>query len=316
MLKKQGDVIGDSYMKILYFSDKYAFDVMGIKRSIFEELGRRGIDAIFQEKSGIGRILELIKIHNPNQIWLAHSGLMIAKETKSNIDIPIIGFGFSDPYYFLEGRLKSYDVYITNHRKTYLYLRTKFKIPIYHNPSACDLLFHKNLELKKDIDISCIGLGEHPRFKDKRERIKIVNRLRGETEFNIHVYGRKWPRQNKNFSHIGGGEFLRVINRSKIGLDIQDANSPLSHRIFEYSACGTPTITREKDEVHRVFKRDREILTYSDYDDLKGKLTFYLRNPEKLSQMGLNAQKRCVREHDIRHRVKRILKFLNAKNFK
>ena len=109
-------------MRILYFSDRWGDNVMGTKRSIFEELKIRGIDVIFQNKSNINKILGLIKTLNPDQIWLAHSSLTLPCD-KSMIKKPVVGFGFSDPHYFFDTRLKSYDIYITNHYGTYLKYR-------------------------------------------------------------------------------------------------------------------------------------------------------------------------------------------------
>jgi len=297
-------------MKILYFSDTYAYGVMGTKRSIYEELVRRGNTVMFQDKKKIRKILGISNFYKPDQIWLAHSGLVIPKGTKKGIKAPIIGFGFSDPNYFSEERMENYDAYITYHYETYLYLKAKFGIPILYNPSACDFRFHKKIEVKKDIDISCIGLGRHPRFKNQLERIEIVNKLRKETTFNIHAYGRSWPTHSKNFSHVGGDKFLDIINRSKIGLDIQSVEMNPAHRMFEYLACGTPIITRNRPEIKRVFEPNKEILVYDSYDDLKEKLIYYLGNPEKLNQIGLNARKRCVKEHDIKNRVDTIFAFL------
>ena len=36
----------------------------------------------------------------------------------------------------------------------------------------------------------------------------------------------------------------------------------------------------------------------------------YLNNPEELGAIGLNAQARCVRGHNIKHRIDGILNFL------
>lgn len=289
-------------MRILYFSDTYAHEVMGTKRSIYEELVRRGNTVMFQDKKKIEEILGIVGFYKPDQIWLAHSGLVISGDTKKKIKVPVIGFGFSDPNKFTEKRLEAYDAYITNHYETYLSVGKK--LPVHYNPTACDFRFHKNLNLEKDIDISFIGLAHHPHFKNKNERIEVINRLWEETDFRIEVWGNGW-----STGKIGDQIFLGVINRSKIGLDIQDEGSPLAHRMLEYSACGTPVITRNRPEVEEVFISNEEILVYDSYDDLKEKLVYYLGNVKELNQIGLNARKRCEGEHDIKYRVDKILNF-------
>jgi len=295
-------------MKILYFTDKYTFNTYGTKRSIYEEVKNKGYDIIWVDKSKIISVLNLIDRLNPDQIWLSHSGLVLPYGIKKQIKIPIIGFGFSDPYYFSSERFKSYDVYVTNHYETFEKYKTV--IPVHYNQTACDFKYHKNLYLKKDIDVSLIGCGLHPRFKNKKERLEIVKDINNTVSCNLQVYGSGWFSASYTHKAITGSEFLNVINRSKIGLDIQDFFSPLAHRMFEYSACATPVITRERDEVFKVFEKDKEILTYKNKKDLKEKLNYYLKNADLLTEIGVNAANRCKKEHDVSFRVAGILDFL------
>lgn len=291
-------------MRILYFSDSYAHNVMGTKRSIQEEIARRGNTVIYQDKTKIPDILNLIKAHKPDQAWIAHSFALLSPDIRRKAGVPVIGFGFSDPNGFKEDRLLGYSAYITNHYATYL--KYKNEMPVFYNPTACDFRFHKTLYLERDIDISFIGVERHPYFKDEYMRMKTVNFLERDLGIRIMAYGQGWLG-----GKIEGMKFLEVINRSKIGLDLQDEESPLAHRMFEYSACGTPVITRERAEVKSLFIPDEEILTYESYDDLKEKLIFYLENPKKLETVGRKAKDRCLREHDIKYRVDGILDFLD-----
>lgn len=295
-------------MKILYFSDKYAHGVMGTKRSIFEEVKRRGHEILWVDKQQVKQILNLIGQHNPNQIWLAHSDLRLPNGYKKKIDLPVVGFGFSDPYYFSEERFNSYDVYITNHYQTLE--KYKDQLPTFYNPTACDFNFHTNLHLPKTIDISVIGTAVHPRFQNSRERIHIVNKLRKDLPYKIITYGHQWPKHVNNNNQITGKDFLQVINASKIGLDIQDDWSPLAHRMFEYSSCGTPVITRFRPEILKVFKIGEEILTYNNYNELKNKLDYFLTHEEELESLARNAAARCRKDHDIKNRVNSLLGFL------
>jgi len=291
-------------MRILYFSDGYGNNVMGTKRSIQEELVRRGHAIIYQHRSRIPDILKLIKTYSPDQVWLAHSFILLSPEVKKKAGVPVVGFGFSDPYNFVEARLNGYTAYITNHFKTFE--KYQDRLPVHYNPTACDFRFHRNLGIEKNVDASFIGIASHPHFKNKIERIEIIERLRRETAFKVEAWGQGWPD-----GKIEGMEFLTAINRSRIGLDIQDEHSPLAHRMFEYAACGIPVITRKRLEVEGVFLPGEEILTYSYYEDLRDKLNFYLiQNPDDLERIGFRAMDRCFIEHDIKHRVDGILSFL------
>lgn len=80
--------------------------------------------------------------------------------------------------------------------------------------------------------------------------------------------------------------------------------------MFEYLACGTPVVTRNRPEIARVFEPGKEILVYDSYNNLKEKLIYHLGNIKELNQIGLNAQERCVKDHDIKNRVDAIFAFL------
>lgn len=292
-------------MKILYFADNYTFDNYGTKRSIFEEMRSRGHEMIWCDKADINKIRHFIWAMEADQVWLAHSGLTIDPRDKEKIKIPIVGFGFSDPYYFDEARLDSYDVYVTNHRETF----EKYKgiKPTLYNPTACDFRFHKPAATQGK-NITVIGVGEHPRFADRLMRHKYVDMLRADG-FRIHVYGKKWPKHPDNHPYVTGDEFLSVIQDSIIGIDIQDSFSPLAHRMFEYAGCGVPVITRERPEVYDVF-HPCEIITYSDYHDLLVKLQFHTFNPSIAMKISSATLKRCIQEHNISHRIDKLLEGL------
>jgi spore maturation protein CgeB len=291
-------------MRILYFSDGYAWHVMGTKRSIAEEVRRRGHEVIYLDKGLIGDIKSLIFDHKPDQIWMVHTGLSFSEKIRKKIDVPIVGFGFSDPVYRIVDH-KRFDVYITNHFETYKEVSKKMKC--IYNPTACDLSFHQKINLRKTIDLLMIGTGTHSRFKNKKMRIQYVNKLRKDCSWNTSAYGKNWPKHLRNHGHIEGQPFLVAINSARLGLDIQDEISPLSHRMFEFGACGTPVITKHRPEVLMHLEKDKEVLTYNNYDDLLEQVKYYLSNPSKLEQIGTNVLERCVRDHNISNRVDHIL---------
>ena len=72
-------------MKIIYFSDNYAYDVMGTKGSIAEEVSKRGYNVLVIDKKQINKILDIIKLHNPDQVWLVHSWLSIPKNLRKRV---------------------------------------------------------------------------------------------------------------------------------------------------------------------------------------------------------------------------------------
>jgi hypothetical protein len=306
-------------MNILYFSDDYAKNVCGTKISIYNEMIKRGHNVIWQDKKFISNkvrydtvrnyLLKSINEHNTDQIWLAHSGLTLPYDLKSLINIPVIGFGFSDPYYFNHNdRFPSYDIYITN--SIDIFNKYKKIKPMIYNPTACDFNFHRlpSGHVNKRNFVSVISRGKHPRFTNKNMRVDVCKFLIL-NDIDLRIYGKDWGDLISN-SFVEGDLFLKAIHESCIGLDIQDTFSPLAHRMFEYSACETSVITRDRDEVKIHFEEDKEILFYNTKEELLSKLKFYDKNRNLLTKIGFKAYLRCLKEHDIKYRINHIIKEL------
>lgn len=294
-------------MKILYYTyKKYAWNVYGTTRSMAEELENNGHEVRVVDRQHIDNILR--DTGDADQVWLVNSGLTIDKETKSRINIPVIGFGLSDPYEFTTSRFDSYDAYITNYFDTYD--KYKHKIKCHYFPVGCNIKFHTHKEVEKTSYASIIGCAIHPRFTDTHTRLNYINELRS-CGIQIDAYGDGWTNHKDNHRYISGNNFISAIQKSKIGVDIQEDYSPLAHRIFEYGACGVPSITRNRPEVYEMFDDD-EILTYDTFEDLKDKLLWYKNRTQDLNIIGMKALKRCRKDHDITNRIRDLLTFLKG----
>jgi len=166
---------------------------------------------------------------------------------------------------------------------------------------------------KKDIDISVIAPGIQPEFEHPETRLVIVDVLRRQLpDLLICCYGNGWNVHPNNFPEVKEEALFDVIGRSRIGLDIQDVGSPFDTTMFEYLICGTPVITRARPEVSKIFKPDKEILTYSDYVDLRCKLCFYLDDGySDLCRIAENGFKRYLSSHTIKYCSGEILTLIN-----
>ena len=301
-------------MKILYYSDNYTWDNYGTKRSIYLELKKRpGFKVKWVDRSEVGNIVKKATSYKADQIWLSHSALTIPQEHKNALNkegMKIIGIGMSDPYYFKTDRLDSYNAYITNHIGTYE--TYKSAIPCHYNRTACDFQFHKyERSIQRDVPVSIIGTAEHPRFENKMERFDIVVLLRNKG-VKVAAYGTGWPEHQDNHGHVEGKKFRKIIQRTMLGLDIQDKDSPLAHRMFEYSGCAVPVITRRRDEVFSCFEENSEILMYDSHEELLDKVSYYISRPAELEKIGLKAYERCKKEHDIKNRIDDMIPFINS----
>jgi len=294
-------------MKILFFSDNYGDNIMSLKRIIREELVRRGVEVVYRDKADTKHVLALVETIKPDQVWLVDSGLTLPCD-KGVIKQPVVGFGFSDPHYFSPSRLESYDAYMTAHYATYI--RYKDVMPVLYSPDSYDPHTYRNLRSEKDIDVTCIGTAFHPRFPNVRERVDVINRLRLETNINIRAYGHGWPAHDNNYGYVAGDALVDIINRSKIGLDIQGGEYSFSERVLHYSGCGVPVVTRSCVDARMGFEEGVEILTYDSYSSLREILVDYITAPGELEYIGNAAQARCLKDHTVDHRVGDMLTFI------
>lgn len=309
-------------MKILYLSDHYAKNVQGTKVSIFGEVEKRGFDIEFQdihskERNVIdGELLKRqVKEKGYTDIWIAHtwvnySGCSLAE--LNDLGATVLGFGFSDPNNFDSGKLDNYNSYATNHYYTYTRLRDE-GYPSFYFPTACDSLYHRDLGLEREYDVTVYGAGMHPFHEPKNYRSMILRKLMQDLpQYRFHLFGSGWDEDLDCAPPLGGEDFLRALNTGKLGLDLQQEPSPLAHRMFEFTACGTPAITFDRPEIRMMFDVGVNILTYSDYDNLKAKIVALLSDEEYRSRLKSQMYRFAHGHHNISNRVDGLIPWLQS----
>ena len=268
-------------------------------KSIYEYLQIQGyLVDIFTKKE-----IEDIDFTKYDIAMLHGSGAILTNDIYQQCDIPILSFGHSDPNLFNEIHFNQGNIYFTNDLKLSRILKEK---PVYYFPTACDMRYHVNLNLNKTTDILTYGKGSHP-FVTNRN--KIVNKLRRKG-FKIRCFGREWDKHEDTHGFIEGEELSKEICQARIVLDLSNADTAWSHRIFEVSARGTTCLTYDREDTREMFMPYKEILTYKTIEDMMSTLDYYLNAEEELVLIGKNAQERCYKDHDISVRIQELLKIL------
>lgn len=78
-------------------------------------------------------------------------------------------------------------------------------------------------------------------------------------------------------------------------------------RVFDVMACGRPVFTEENPAVHELFEVGVELMTYTDPEDLLGKLEAFAKDPERGLEMGRRARMAIEERHTVDHRVETML---------
>lgn len=221
------------------------------------------------------------------------------------------------------------------------YQRIGCKNIIHHQPGV-DLSVYKKLEgVKKDIDVSFVGLWSKPRQR-------LIDHLRS-NGINIFVRGMGWPE-----GPISQDELIQTINRSKITLslntpafyfgwrplvrlffrranfgetgshvklDIQNLfdnirmwlmkrNRQVKSRHFEAPACGTFSLTQDADDLRDYLELGKEIVVYENNKDLVDKIKYYLAQEEEREAIAKAGYVRAQRDHSQERRFEDIFRMI------
>ena len=127
-------------------------------------------------------------------------------------------------------------------------------------------------------DVVFVGTWERP-------RAQMLEQLNG---FALRVWGNDWHRLRPGSAlHLSvagravyGGELARVFGASKVSLSfLRRANRDLhTSRTFEIPACGGFQLSERTEEVLNFFEEGKEIECFSSLDELKDKITYYLKH--------------------------------------
>jgi spore maturation protein CgeB len=122
-----------------------------------------------------------------------------------------------------------------------------------------------------------------------------------------------WPQNVRRIEHLPPQTHRAFYNAQKFTLNITRADmikagySP-SIRLFEAAACGIPIITDHWRGLESIFRIGEEILVAENADDV---LRMVRDTPaEKRRQIGINAQRRVLREHTASHRAQALERYI------
>lgn len=215
---------------------------------------------------------------------------------------------------FVENISKYYDYFfIIDSEDVLNYVKISSRV-VKSLPLACDLNIHRSVDLtaaereKYGSDICFVGTV-------KFHRVDVLKAL---TEFDLAIWGywlEKLPELKKFYrsQHVFGEEAVKIYNASKIALDIHlsygtsEKRFNVTPRVFEVPACGAFLLVDDNPCLNDLYKVGEEIICYSDENDLKEKIKYYLSHPEERKAIARRAQERAYRDHTYEKRIKDIL---------
>lgn len=192
----------------------------------------------------------------------------------------------------------------------------------YYLPLACDPEVHKEVSLTEEeeerykCDISFVGAGYYNR---RTSFLRLI-------DFNLKIWGSEWDLSSPLGRYIQDQgrrikpeEYNKIFNSSKINLNLHSStyHQGVNHfgdfvnpRTFEIASSGGFQLVDYESELHKFFKIEEEIICYRDTDELREKIKYYLKHPEKREEIEKKGQKRAHQEHTYESRMKEMIAFM------
>ena len=131
-------------------------------------------------------------------------------------------------------------------------------------------------------------------------------------EFDIHIHGDcGWNLllDQKNVKILPllnyYSELPLLYNACKINFNAtsRQMKEAVNQRVFDVPACGAFILTDYQKSLDELFDVGKEIIVYSDKDEIPGLVKYYLDNPGKREAVAVKGMERVVKEHTYKRRL-------------
>jgi hypothetical protein len=165
----------------------------------------------------------------------------------------------------------------------------------WYAPEGADPVFHRPLEVERDIDIvfvgQCYGM-----------RMKLMRYLR-ERGLKVETWGSGWPNGFASFDKT-----VELFSRAKFVLGVGGVGmmveiSHLKGRDFEVPMCGALYLTSFNPELADHYKIGHEIFCYSSFEECADTAHWLLRQPQLAQTAREDVLARCLKEHTWEQRI-------------
>jgi spore maturation protein CgeB len=230
--------------------------------------------------------------------------------------------GFSPQYSYWKDVARLYDFFFTFQPGRFLDALRDYGVrnPIYL-PAGCNPSIFRKIELtpqEKKLygsDLSFMGTPDANR-KD------LLTRL---GSFDLKIWGRGWEgffeKGERMRGIVRGRRWIdnltaaKIYNASRINLNIHTSPSLRDYanqKLFAIAGCSSFQLVDRREAIPELFEIDKEIVVFENLDDLLEKIEYYLTHPREREEIAKNAQVRAYQEHTYKHRMREMMKFIEA----
>ena len=172
-----------------------------------------------------------------------------------------------------------YAKYATFSSATFPCLHKEFKrynTNSYHLRQGYDSkIFNKIKDSKKNIDLLFIGTKD----KNRAQKIKFLNYF-----FDVVCYGEGWD--NKP---IYRNKLNKIFNKSRVVINFNRKGDGFSVKLSQILGSGAFVITEYCDDLKKLFKKNKNLVWFSDIHELKNICQIYLNNKKLRNKIASNS---------------------------
>jgi len=260
------------------------------------------------------KFLEICLKFKPDYIFMSLANYEIYIETlvmiKKSIKTVLLNWCSDDSWRFKEhsklyGRF--FDYSITTDKNAYFKYKQNKIDAILSNWGCPNKWLNKTKNSSKcKYDITFIG-------SSYMGRDKIVNKL-FKDGFKINCFGFGW--KNKP---VKSHRFSKILNNSKICINFSRSRKNVFQtkaRIFEITGSGSLCITEKSKDTNKFFQNNKELVIFNNYNELKNKISYYIKNPKLRDKIALRGYERCKKNYLYSKIIKQVFDKIDQKKRK
>lgn len=148
----------------------------------------------------------------------------------------------------------------------------------------------------------------------KKERKLVIERI--SREHMLHLYTRSACEENSHIKLCGPVDYQRqmplVFRNSKINLNItsKTIETGISQRVLDILACGGFCLTNYQPEIAEYFEDGKELVMYTDMEDLAQKAKWYLQHDEERTVIARAGYEKIRKQFLLRDRLTELMEIV------
>lgn len=198
---------------------------------------------------------------------------------------------------------------------------------VHYLPTGFDPFVHRPVVLSDEekktwgAPVSFVGAGYH-----NRQQV-----FASMAEFPLKLWGTEWPTcrpfdrlVQDNGRRLTPEEYVKIFAGTDVNINLhssteRDGVDPfgdfVNPRTFELAGCGAFQLVDQRSLLPEMFEAGKELVTFSNTNDLRDKVNYYMAHPEERQIIAAAGRERAQRDHTYGQRLKKMLSIIYSSRF-